>query len=250
LRTSIAIVFLSLAGSAVTGVAAESYEALFESAVRAVTWDLDDQWAFTETKTGSDGTFVSRYEPRLPKGERWSLLSVDGRAPTSAEAEDFARNRAEGERDTDDEDTGENTDDRDVDAMVEPGTLRLVEETDAYWLLGFVPTDDDDDDDDDDQLGREVMRRMLGTVKITKEGGHLAAIEIRNDKPIRPKVGVKMKRFLMRMTFAPAIEGGPVVMKSMDFAIKLSAFMLIRVNESESVTYSDFEYAGDWSGTG
>jgi hypothetical protein len=53
-----------------------------------------------------------------------------------------------------------------------------------------------------------------------------------------------MKKFLMRMTFAPAVDGGPVVMRSMDFAIKLSAFMLIRVDKSESVTYSDFEYAG------
>jgi hypothetical protein len=34
-------------------------------------------------------------------------------------------------------------------------------------------------------------------------------------------------------------------MRSMDFAIKLSAFVLVRVNEAESLAFSDFEYAGE-----
>ena len=236
----VASLVLALASTAAGGTAAEGYEALFESAVRAVTWDLDDQWAFTETKAGTDGTLVSRYDPRMPEGERWSLLSIDGRAPTQAEAEDFARDRATEEHEDADE-TGENPDDGDVDAMVDPGTLRLIEETDAYWLLQFVPTDDGDDDD---EMGRDVMRKMDGTVRIAKDGGHLETIDIRNEKPIRPRVGVKMKKFLMRMTFAPAVDGGPVVMRSMDFAIRFSAFMLVRVDKSESVTYSDFQYVG------
>ena len=242
MRTSIATVFLALAASAATGVEAENYEAMFLSAVQTVTWDLEDHWAYTETESGAAGTFVSRYDPRKPQSERWSLLSVDGRAPTPAEAEDFASNRAADGNKVDDDETVDHDDEQDIDAMVEPGTLRFVEETDAHWVLGFIPSDDDDDDD---QMGSDVMRRMNGIVKIAKEGGYLDTIEIRNDKPIRPKVGVKMNKFLMRMTFAPAIEGGPVVMRSMEFAIKFSAFMLVRIDESESVTYSDFEYAAD-----
>ena len=53
-----------------------------------------------------------------------------------------------------------------------------------------------------------------------------------------------MKRFLTRITFGPAVDGGPIVMKSMDVAIKLSAFLVVRVDETESVRFSDFEYAG------
>jgi len=34
------------------------------------------------------------------------------------------------------------------------------------------------------------------------------------------------------------------VMKSMDVAIKLSAFLVVRVDETQSVQLSDFEYAG------
>ena len=69
-------------------------------------------------------------------------------------------------------------------------------------------------------------------------------IDIHNEKPIRPRIGVKMKKFLMHMSFGPIADDGPVVMRSMDIAIKLSAFVLVRVNEAESLAFSDFEYAG------
>jgi len=211
-----------------------SYEALFQSAIKAITWDFHGDWAFTVTSSGSDGDRVGRFDPRRPQDERWTLLMIDGRPPTNKESAEYAKNNHHfGDGDGD----GDNGDDSAID-MVEPGTLRLVEETDDYWLLSFVPTDDDDDD-----VGRKVLESMQGTVKIIKDGEYLAYIDIHNEKPIRPKLGVKMKKFLMHMSFGPIADNGPVVMRSMDFAIKLSAFVLVRVNEAESLAFSDFEYA-------
>lgn len=212
-----------------------SYEALFQSAIKAITWDFHGDWAFTVTSSGSDGDRVGRFDPRRPQDERWTLLMIDGRPPTDKESAEYAKNNHHfGDGDSD----GDNGDDSAID-MVEPGTLRLVEETDDYWLLSFVPTDDDDEDD----VGRKVLESMQGTVKIIKDGEYLAYIDIHNEKPIRPKLGVKMKKFLMHMSFGPIADNGPVVMRSMDFAIKLSAFVLVRVNEAESLAFSDFEYA-------
>ena len=212
-----------------------SYEALFQSAIKAITWDFHGDWAFTITSSGSDGDRVGRFDPRRPQDERWTLLMIDGRPPTDKESAEYAKNNHHfGDGDGD----GDNGDDSAID-MVEPGTLRLVEETDDYWLLSFVPTDDDDEDD----VGRKVLESMQGTVKIIKDGEYLAYIDIHNEKPIRPKRGVKMKKFLMHMSFGPIADNGPVVMRSMDFAIKLSAFVLVRVNEAESLAFSDFEYA-------
>jgi len=214
-----------------------SYEALFQSAIKAITWDVHEDWAFTVTSSGNDGDRVGRFDPRQPEDERWTLLTIDGRAPTDEESVEYAGNNHHfGDGDSDDDDSDDNAID-----MVEPGTLRLVEETDDYWLLNFVPTDDDDEDD----VGRKVLESMQGTVKIIKDGEYLAYIDIHNEKPIRPKFGVKMKKFLMHMSFGPIADDGPVVMRSMDFAIKLSAFVLVRVNEAESVAFSDFEYAGE-----
>lgn len=212
----------------------DGYKALFERALESIAWDFHESWAFTETDTGSDGEFVGRYDPRRPKGERWTLLSIDEREPTPEEARRYAERKHGDEGDNDGEQDG------DIDAMVEPGSLALVEETADYWLLRFVPTDDDEDD-----MGRKVMERMDGTAKIVKDGRYLAYIDIRNTRPIRPKAGVKMQKFLTRITFGPAVDGGPIVMQSMDFAIKLSAFLVVRIDETQSLRYSDFEYAGE-----
>ena len=230
-----AVIALFVTSTACAQAPHDSYEALFQSAIQAITWDFHEDWAFTVTSSGKDSHRVGRFDPRQPEDERWTLLTIDGRAPTDEESAEYAENDHHfGAGDSDDDDGDDNAID-----MVEPGTLRLVEETDDYWLLSFVPTDDDQEDD----VGRKVLKSMQGTVKIIKDGEYLAYIDIHNEKPIRPKVGVKMRKFLMHMSFGPIAEDGPVVMRSMDFAIKLSAFVLVRVSEAESMAFSDFEYA-------
>ena len=209
-----------------------SYDTLLQNATNAITWDFQEDWAFTVKSSGSDGDWVGRFDPRQPENQRWTLLTIDGRAPSTKESADYA---AEDHNfgASDDGDGDDNALD-----MVEPGTLQLVAETDDYWLMSFVPTDDDDD-----EVARKMMQSMLGTVKIMKDGEYLAYIKIHNDKPLRPKVGVKMKTFLMHMTFGP-LDDGSIVMQTMEFAIKLSAYVMVRVNEAESLTFSDFEFAG------
>ena len=233
---ALAALFLAIALPAGAEQSQDRYTELFEQALESIAWNAHEDWAFTETASGSDGDFVGRYDPRLPEEERWTLLSIDGRDPTDEESRHYA-DRKRGEHHD-----GDHEDDGDIDGMVDPGSLTLVEETPDYWLLRFVPTDDEDEDDD---VGREVLKRMDGTVKIIKDGRYLEYIDIRNTKPIRPKVGVKMKKFLTRITFGPAVDGGPIVMKSMDVAVKLSAYLLVRVDETESVRFSDFEFAAD-----
>ena len=241
LRVPLAALVLAMALPAGAEDSQQHYEDLFEKALESIEWNAHESWAFTETASGSDGEFVGRYDPRLPEAERWTLLAIDGCEPTDEESREYAE-RKRSERDDDDHDDDNSEEDSEIDGMVDPGTLQLVEETDDYWLLRFVPTDDDSDDD---EMGRQVLERMDGTVKIIKDGHYLAYIDIRNTKPIRPKVGVKMKKFLTRITFGPAVEGGPIVMKSMDVAIKLNAFLVVRVDETESVEFSDFEFAAD-----
>lgn len=233
---AVAVLFLVVALPARAEQTPEDYEALFEQALESITWNTHVDWAFTESTSGGDGDFVGRYDPRLPEESRWTLLSIDGRDPTEDESRQYTERKRGEHHDGDHEDDGE------VDRMVDPGSLELVEETAGYWLLRFAPADDGDDDD---EVGRKVLERMDGTVKIIKDGHYLEYIDIRNTKPIRPKVGVKMKKFLTRITFGPAVDGGPVVMKSMDVAIKLSAYLLVRVDETESVRFSDFEFAAD-----
>ncbi len=68
--------------------ATETEKALFTAAYGKLGAD-PDQWAYTETSHGLEDkrTLVTRVDPSKPWAERSVLLSIDGKAPTSAEVQ-------------------------------------------------------------------------------------------------------------------------------------------------------------------
>ena len=56
--------------------------------------------------------------------------------------------------------------------LVDFDTLRMIEETDEFWLFGFVPNLDSDEDDE----ARAFMKKVDGTLRINKRGKFLEYI--------------------------------------------------------------------------
>lgn len=233
-RLLLAIALLWPAAALADALTDEYPSALLQEAIAAIDEDYRDHWAFTETAIDSEATVIGRFDPRRGGEDRWQLISVDGRAPTADEAETFRIDKA-GEMAADgpaDEDEAE----AEVGEMVRPDTLSLIEETADYWLFSFVPENDDDED---------FLEMMQGTLRIAKDGRYLEHINIESSGPFKPAFGVKVHRFLTRLTFGPAVAGGPIVPRSVAFNVKVRAYLLMNVDESGSVTWSDFEYVGD-----
>jgi len=212
-------------------VVADDHVAIVEQAFANISNDYHQEWAFTESVIEDGVTFVGRYDPRLPENARWSLLTVDGREPTAEESDEFQDDRQDEFHDDDD--------DNEID-IVDVDTLKLVEETDEYWLFRFIPDMDDDEDDE----AQKFMQQVDGTVKIIRDGNYLEYIDMRNKKPIRPVFGVKFSRFLTRLTFGPAGGEGPIVPLSIDVEVRGRAMLVIKIDERESVHYDDYEYVG------
>lgn len=209
----------------------DDYETLLEEAIDAIASHDGGEWAFTEASIEGDSETVARFDPRRPAGRRWQLLSIDGRVPTEDEIEEFSADKA-------DEDDPDGDDEHDVEDMVEADSLDLVADTAQYWLFSFVPSEDDEENE-----GFAAL--MSGTLKIMKDGRYLASVDIHNEKPFKPKIGVKVNEILTRLTFAPAVEDGPVVIKTVDVAVDIRVFLVINIDEIVSITFSDFEHVGD-----
>lgn len=84
---------LAFAGLAPTPALADALQQQVLAGAKLVT---EDDFAFTQTtvnqRSGSpDKEFVLRFDPKRAKGSRWTLQSVDGRAPTAKEASTFAK---------------------------------------------------------------------------------------------------------------------------------------------------------------
>ncbi len=213
---------LFLAGALPAG---DDYSALVEDAVTALDSGYHEEWAFTETKLEDEKLWVGRFDPSRPKNERWSLLSVDGRDPSDDEIDDYLG----------DQDDPSGGDESSVSAMIEPGSVRLIEETDDFWRFAFVPSDDDE----------AFLRNVDSTLRIMKDGRYLAEIELVAQRPFKPGFGVKFDEFLTRLTFAPVADGGPIAPRTVDVKVKGRAVLVFRFDETTALAYSDFEHVGN-----
>lgn len=211
-------------------VEAGEHAALFNEVTQAISDEFERNWAYTETSTESGSSTVARFNPGLPKGKRWHLLSVEGRSPTDTEIAEFVETRAEEESGDSERGTG-------IGNRVVPDGLKLIEETNDYWLFSFSPAEDDDDD--------AFLKELDATMKISKDGPFLEYVNIQNNKPFRPEFGVKISEFVTRLSFGPASDNGPIVPMSIETRIKERAFLAIRIDETVSVTFSDYEYVAD-----
>ena len=203
----------------------EDYNAIFERAVDAINFDFDQTWAYTETQVGSEHVWVGRFDPRRPSRQRWQLISVDGRNPSEEEVDEYDKEKAH--------DHSNNSDNR-VNAMVEPDSIRLIEETGDFWLLGFTPDDEE-----------KILDSVDATIRISKANGQLEYIDLRNHSPIKPAVGVKISKLITRLTFGPAADNGPVVPLSTQVEAKGRAFLFVSFDEQELLHNSDFEFVGE-----
>ena len=210
---------------------AESHEELIDRAFASMELNLRDYWAYTETSTDDDGTSVARHDPRRLEGERWVLASVDGRAPTEDELEDFDEEKNRG-RDGDSDDEDDNSMSRK--SFVEDGSLELLEETDTHWLFAFKPVAGDEDK-------ASFLKNVDGTLRVIKDGHYVGQIRMRNSKPIKPGKGVKLEVFNTQLDFAPISEGGPALPQTVDTHVKGRAMLLISFNEKAHIEYSDFQ---------
>ena len=167
MKILLAFLGLLLGASAI----ADDYQSIVQRAFETIHQDFDEDWSFTETVTEDDVVTVGRYDALGAAGQRWTLLSFDGRSPTDDEIDDYLDEKKQGRKrgrhrddsdDSDDSDDADN-DKRDNSAIVNFESLQLLEETADYWLFGFIPDDDDDDDDDND-----FMRHVDGRIKVIK----------------------------------------------------------------------------------
>ena len=67
---------------------------LVQQALEATDGSSIQGWAYTETIVGNGRETVRRFDPRRPEGERWNLVSVDGRSPTEREHREEAERRS------------------------------------------------------------------------------------------------------------------------------------------------------------
>ncbi len=224
------VALISLMTLAPQTASADDYSDIIALAFAAIDNDFERDWAYTETSTEEESTYVGRYDPRSE--DPWELLSIDGRKPTDDEARAWRERKGDHRGDRDDDENVELK-------FITPDTITLIEETPEHWLFGFQPKGDGDDERE-----IEFMRHIEGRLRVVKDGHYVQSIDMRNSQPIKPAFSVRINTFVTTLTFGPAADGGPIVPQTIDVHVRGRAMLAVRFDETETIRYTDYEYAG------
>ncbi len=187
-----------------------------------------DDWAFTETTVTNSTTIVKHHDPTRAEGERWTLVSVDGRPPTDDEREEILGDDGE-----DDSSEGGGDSDDELRAIITPNSLKLVDDSPTHATYSFEPVAEDDED-------AKLFANVDATLRINKDGPFVEEMEMRSRGPFSLRTGIKVKKFLTLFTFVPVGSEGTVLPEVIDTRFLGRLFLVKKINETVRVTYSDY----------
>jgi hypothetical protein len=231
------LALLCIAMCCPAGAAGQDYPELVRQALKATEGGPTRDWAFTET-TRKDGKIsVSRFDPRQPDGERWTLLTVDGREPTDGERRQMEERRKARRGGRGEEESGEADDDRLID-MIQPGSMRLLEETPTHARYSFTPTSNDEKD-------AALYEHVDATLLVARAGPYVAELDLRSSAPFKPAFGITVSEFVMTLAFAPVAPGEAVVPSSVFVRMAGRAMLVKAIDETVEVSFDDYERVGE-----
>jgi hypothetical protein len=115
--------------------------------------------------------------------------------------------------------------------------IALLEETDEYWLLAFLPQGDG--------KIKDIMCSLVGRIKIEKSKRTLKHIAFKCNKPFKPNFTTRIYRFNMKFNYERVTEEGPLLISSMDFDIHLKTVGVFNLDEKVTVEISEYAFVGD-----
>jgi len=182
-------------------------------------------WAYTLTTVrNEDARTTVRFDPAKPPAGQWTLLDLNGRAPTPKESAQYARARTSGGNAAAPQATFQKGD-------IDPASITLLSE-DAdrgEFSCGFRA----------EATGAD---KMLGHLRlrltVNKHQPHVEQFVLELTEPYSPVLGVKMRALLVKMSFSPPTADRPSL-PAVNVSQFLGRIFFIGVEENLTLTYTD-----------
>jgi len=210
--------------------AAAELPPIVEQALASVSKQTGGDWSFTkttvETKTKEMITTIERFDPRLPKAEQWSLVSVDGNSPTPSALSGYRIEKSI-------EENGE----RGIQEIVDGSSFTLIEETANELTYEFDPVSGGGPED--------FIRHLRGKLVVNRNGPLVSSIELYNEKSFSPGGPLKVKKFTNKITLAPIGENNEVLIVKIEIDMKGKAFGIMKAEQTRRTVFSDYVFVGN-----
>ena len=221
----------------------EHYKALIVNNLSEFDKNHHEKWAYTTTREVMEDektqVTVAQYDPRKPEGNRWVLVSDNGKAPDAERVAAFVKEKAKTEqlkkqRANKKAEQKETDKEQKLIDMVMQGTLKLVDQNDQTATLSFTPNMA--------EMGEESRDKLQGKLVIDKKANHVSEMTITNIKPLSPAFSVTLEQFALGFFFTRIDNDILPKVISIDMQGKAALFKTIEQHSRK--TFSDYQAVG------
>ena len=181
------------------------------------------RWAYTRTTVNDGSKTVEKYDPALPRGERWQLTLKDDKLPTAKDLAKYAADqRRRGSR-------GE----RPFRGAIDTPSLTILSNDTARIYCVFQPKSGDEDE-------KELMSKIRGTLVVRRDPAHVERVDVENTGSFG-KTGVfSIRELKLNIAFAPQEGRDEPLPKTIATKLRGRALIFKSINVDSEVSYSDF----------
>lgn len=188
-------------------------------------------WAFDvsryEDEEGDITRSEERFQPNKDVTKQWTLLKLNGEAPSVKQAKKFQKNKAE--QLTKKSSGSINIKLRD---MIPINTLSLVFEDDVKAIADFNVYLE--------RLGEKASKQLTGQLTYDKQGQFIANIVITNTAPFSPVFSAKITEFEMDIRFQKITQAILPLKNSLTMKGRFAVFS--QIDETSTDTYSNYRF--------
>lgn len=208
------------------GSAVAALPPVLDTALKNYRGDPPPGWSYTLTTAAEGKSTVERCDAAKPDFERWSLLQVDGRAPTAEELTRYAENRSRRSR------TGTAPK---ISEQFDLASLETLSDTPerARYRFRLRPGESSD----------KTAHVLRATLTLHKPTQTIEALELHNVEAFAPTIGVKITELKTTMTYSLPAADTPAFPQKVTTHTRGRAFFFKSLDADMTVTFSDYRRA-------
>lgn len=219
----VALVVCVLAPAGRTATDVSPPVALVKEALAATEKAEVSRWAYTMTSVVDGRKTVEKHDPSAPRGQRWELVSTDGKTPTEAERREYVKKRKR--------DSG--TSQFNLKELVDLTSVKVEKEDPDRMTCSLRMKADGDE-------GKLIAEKVRGQLVVRKQTPAIESFELANSERIGKRGVFSLSEFKIRMQFAFNPNVGEHLPVSFNMRVRGRALLVKSLNSDTEVTFSDF----------
>jgi len=216
----IVVVFIILSADSLLADIPKTLEIAFKN----MEADTIFSYAFYKRTVQEDKTILESYDPSLPKGKRWKLISVKGKEFNREKIEEQLDKKNEVEK------SNENTEGTQI-SMEDMKNFKLINESNGVLTYSFKLNSEQND---------KMAKFVDGEILVEKNQNRIKEIKMYNQSPFSPALSVKIDTFNVDMKFEEIHDTGTNKIKSVNTKVKGKALIFKNIDQEVKEEYFNY----------